>query len=195
MRKNLKSGKDMEKENIADNVLNEPAWVVAKVTTGKEDEVCETCGDMLSKDVLKDVFVPKYVRLKKYRGEWRRETRPLYSGYVFMVTDDPGALDKALTKVPGYHRLLKAADVILTVNDEEKAFINRIAGRDNVVEISTGYKEGDKITVVSGPMMGLEGDIVHVDRHKRLVTVNISLFGRMVKTTMGLELTYKKPEE
>ena len=156
---------------------------------------CETCGDMLSKDVLKDVFVPKYVRLKKYRGEWRRETRPLYSGYVFMVTDDPGALDKALTKVPGYHRLLKAADVILTVNDEEKAFINRIAGRDNVVEISTGYKEGDKITVVSGPMMGLEGDIVHVDRHKRLVTVNISLFGRMVKTTMGLELTYKKPEE
>ena len=43
--------------------------------------------------------------------------------------------------------------------------------------------------------MGLEGDIVHVDRHKRLVTVNISLFGRMVKTTMGLELTYKKPEE
>ena len=151
----------MENENIADNVLNEPAWVVARVT----------------------------------RGEWRRETRPLYSGYVFMVTDDPGALDKALTKVPGYHRLLKAADVILTVNDEEKAFINRIAGRDNVVEISTGYKEGDKITVVSGPMMGLEGDIVHVDRHKRLVTVNISLFGRMVKTTMGLELTYKKPEE
>jgi transcriptional antiterminator NusG len=85
--------------------------------------------------------------------------------------------------------------VILTVNDEEKAFINRIAGRDNVVEISTGYKEGDKITVVSGPMMGLEGDIVHVDRHKRLVTVNVSLFGRMVKTTLGLELTYKKPEE
>ena len=38
----------MENENIADNVLNEPAWVVARVTTGKEDEVCETCGDMRS---------------------------------------------------------------------------------------------------------------------------------------------------
>ena len=190
----MKSGKDMENGIIAGSALNESSWVVARVTSGKEDEIRETCADMLPKDVLKDVFVPKHVRLKKYRGEWRRETRPLYSGYVFMVTDDPEALDKALTKVPGYHRLLKAADVILTVSDEEKSFINRIAGRDNVVEISTGYKEGDKITVVSGPMMGLEGDIIHVDRHKRLVTINVSLFGRMVKTTLGLELTYKKPE-
>ena len=111
-----------------------------------------------------------------------------------MVTNDPAALDKALTKVPGYHRLLKADDIILTVSGEEKAFLNRIAGRDNVVDISTGYKEGDKIKVVSGPMMGLEGDIIHVDRHKRLVTINVSLFGRNVKTTLGLELTFKQPE-
>ena len=176
--------------------LKESSWVVAKVTSGKEDEIRETCVSMLSGDVLKDAFVPKHVRLKKYKGEWRRETRPLYSGYVFMITDDPAALDKALLKVPGYHKLLKAADIILTVSDEEKAFINRIAGRDNVVEISVGYKEGDTIKIVSGPMMGLEGDIIHVDRHKRLVTINVSLFGRSVKTTLGLELTYKQtPEE
>ena len=80
-------------------------------------------------------------------------------------------------------------------SDEEKAFINRIAGRDNIVEISTGYKEGDRIKIVSGPMLGLEGDIVHVDRHKRLVTINMTLFGRSVRTTLGLELTYKQPEE
>ncbi|MBO4450082.1 MAG: antiterminator LoaP [Clostridiales bacterium] len=186
----------MENRETDNKELTGSSWVVAKVTSGKEDEVCDTCASMLSKDVLKDIFVPKHVRLKKYKGEWRRETRPLYSGYVFMVTDDPEALDKALLKVPGYHRLLKAADVILTVSDEEKSFINRIAGRDNVVEISTGYKEGDTIKIVSGPMMGLEGDIVHVDRHKRLVTINVSLFGRTVKTTLGLELTYKQdPEE
>lgn len=176
-------------------IFSEPVWVVAQVNVGKEDEIKGACSDMVSKDVLEDVFVPKHVRLKKYKGEWRRETRPLYSGYVFMVTKDPKALEKALIKVPGRHRLLKADDVILTVSDEEKAFINRIAGRDNIVEISTGYKEGDRIKIVSGPMLGLEGDIVHVDRHKRLVTINMTLFGRSVKTTLGLELTYKQPEE
>ena len=90
--------------------------------------------------------------------------------------------------------LLKADDIILTVSEEEKAFLKRLGGSSNVVDISTGYKEGDVIKILSGPMVGLEGHIIHVDRHKRLVTINVSLFGRSVKTTLGLELTYKKPE-
>ena len=111
-----------------------------------------------------------------------------------MVTRDPEALDKALIKVPGRHRLLKADDIILTVSEEEKEFLKRLGGSENLIDISTGYKEGDRIKILSGPMVGLEGDIVHVDRHKRLVTINVSLFGRTVKTTLGLELTFKEPE-
>ena len=184
----------MENNDTGTNIINEPVWVVAQVMSGKEEEVRKTCADMLSKDVLEDVFVPRQVRLKKYKGEWRRERRPLYSGYVFMVTRDPEALDKALIKVPGRHRLLKADDIILTVSEEEKEFLKRLGGSENLVDISVGYKEGDRIKILSGPMVGLEGDIIHVDRHKRLVTINISLFGRSVKTTLGLELTFKEPE-
>lgn len=187
----------MEKtENETSAKLNaRTEWVVARVTAGKEDEVREMCADMISGDILEDVFVPKHVRLKKYKDQWCKETRPLYAGYVFMVTKDPKGLEKALLKVPGKHFLLKADDIILTVNDDEKEFISRIAGRDNIVGLSVGYKEGDKIKIVSGPMLGLEGDIIHVDRHKRLVTINVPLFGRNVRTTLGLEVVYKKPSE
>ena len=184
----------MENKDTGTNLKNEPVWVVAQVISGKEEEVRKTCADMLSKDVLEDVFVPRQVRLKKYKGEWRRERRPLYSGYVFMVTRDPEALEKALIKVPGRHRLLKADDIILTVSEEEKAFLRRLGGSENLVDISVGYKEGDRIKILSGPMVGLEGGIIHVDRHKRLVTINVSLFGRSVRTTLGLELTFKEPE-
>jgi len=172
----------------------ESDWVVAQVNAGKEEEICRSCAEMLNKDILEDVFVPKHVRFKKYKSEWHKETRPLYPGYIFMVTKDSGVLDKALIKVPGFHRLLKADDSILTISPEEKAFLKRICGRDNTADISMGYKEGDKIKIVSGPMLGLEGDIVHVDRHKRLVTINVTLFGRTVKTTLGLELTCKTPK-
>ena len=192
---NLNGDGEMENKDTGTNLINEPVWVVAQVMSGKEEEVRKTCADMLSKDVLEDVFVPRQVRLKKYKGEWRRERRPLYSGYVFMVTRDPEALEKALIKVPGRHRLLKADDIILTVSEEEQAFLRRLGGSENLVDISVGYKEGDRIKILSGPMVGLEGDIIHVDRHKRLVTINVSLFGRMVKTTLGLELTFKEPEK
>ena len=171
---------------------SEAVWVVANVNTGKENEVLQACSDMIPKDILEDIFVPRHVIMKKYKGEWHKEKRPLYPGYVFIVTRDPKALDTALSKVPGRHNLLKADDSILTVSEEEKAFLNRIVGRDNTVDISYGYKEGDQIKILSGPMVGLEGHIIHVDRHKRLVTINVSLFGRTVKTTIGLELTYKQ---
>ena len=184
----------MENNDAETNLITEPVWVVAQVLSGKEEEVRKVCADMLSGDVLEDIFVPRQVRLKKYKGEWRRERRPLYPGYVFMVTRDPHSLEKALIKVPGRHRLLKAEDIILTVSEDEKAFLKRLGGESNVVDISTGYKEGDVIKILSGPMVGLEGHIIHVDRHKRLVTINVSLFGRTVKTTLGLELTYKQPE-
>jgi len=190
----IKGDAGMENNDTVTNLINEPVWVVAQVLSGKEEEVRKACADMLSGDVLEDIFVPRQVRLKKYKGEWRRERRPLYPGYVFMVTKDPLSLEKALIKVPGRHRLLKADDIILTVSEEEKAFLKRLGGSSNVVDISTGYKEGDVIKILKGPMVGLEGHIIHVDRHKRLVTINVSLFGRSVKTTLGLELTYKKPE-
>ena len=50
-------------------IFSEPVWVVAQVNVGKEDEIKGACSDMVSKDVLEDVFVPKHVRLKKYKGE------------------------------------------------------------------------------------------------------------------------------
>lgn len=189
----IKGDTGMENNDTVTNLINEPVWVVAQVISGKEEEVRKTCADMLKGGVLEDVFVPRQVRLKKYKDGWRRERRPLYPGYVFMVTSDPQSLEKALIKVPGRHRLLKADDIILTVSEEEKEFLQRLAGPGNIVDISTGYKEGDTIKILSGPMVGLEGHIVHVDRHKRLVTINVSLFGRTVKTTLGLELTYKQP--
>lgn len=189
----IKGDAGMENNDTVTNLINEPVWVVAQVISGKEEEVRKNCADMLKGGVLEDVFVPRQVRLKKYKDGWRRERRPLYPGYVFMVTSDPQSLEKTLIKVPGRHRLLKADDIILTVSEEEKEFLQRLAGPGNIVDISTGYKEGDAIKILSGPMVGLEGHIVHVDRHKRLVTINVSLFGRTVKTTLGLELTYKQP--
>ena len=54
----------MENNDTGTNLINEPVWVVAQVMSGKEEEVRKTCADMLSKDVLEDVFVPWHVRLK-----------------------------------------------------------------------------------------------------------------------------------
>lgn len=43
-------------------------------------------------------------------------------------------------------------------------FLTRFGGNEHVVEISSGYIEGDMIRITHGPLMGQEGNIVKIDR-------------------------------
>ena len=49
---------------------------------------------------------------------------------------------------------------------------------NHTVRMSEGYISGDKITVTRGPLMGFEGDIRKIDRHKRRAYIDVTLFGR-----------------
>ena len=166
-------------------------WCVIQVTTGKEREMCEQCRDRIDGSVLSDCFVPLTVRMRKYKSEWRRVRLPLYPGYVFLVTEDPEALSLALKKIRGFHKLLKAEDTILCLSEAEQQFLEKMCDNSMVADISVGYKDGDKVIITSGPLLGLEGSIIKIDRHKRIAIVNISIFGRMTPATMGLEVMNK----
>ena len=54
--------------------------------------------------------------------------------------------------------------------------------------MSTGYMEGDKVMVVDGPLEGLETVIRRIDRHKRMATVEMHMFGRVQEVAVGLEI-------
>ncbi|MCR4689327.1 MAG: antiterminator LoaP [Saccharofermentans sp.] len=166
-------------------------WCVIQVSVGKEREICEECKKLIDGSVLSRAFVPLTVRLRKYKSEWRKVRLPLYPGYVFLVTEEAEALDLALSKVPGFHKLLKAGRDILCLSAEEQMFLEKICDGDMVADLSVGYKDGDKIYITSGPLVGLEGSIVRIDRHKRIATVNVTIFGRVTPTTMGLEVMNK----
>ena len=57
--------------------------------------------------------------------------------------------------------------------------------------MSEGYITGDKVTVTRGPLIGLEGDIRKIDRHKRRAYLDVTLFGRTVPASVGLEVVRK----
>ena len=58
--------------------------------------------------------------------------------------------------------------------------------------MSVGFIEGDTIKVTEGPLLGLEGKIRKIDRHKRQCVVETEMFGQKTKMTVGLEIVYKK---
>lgn len=95
-------------------------------------------------------------------------------------------------RVPVSIRILgNGENVFSPLTDKERDWFLSFLDDEHVVRMSEGVIEGDKVTVTRGPLMGFEGDICKIDRHKRRACIKVSLFGRTVPASVGLEIVRK----
>ena len=173
-------------------------YYVIHVETGKEDKVIEEIKRYKDHEDTFEVFTPLMKRLRKYKGEWKDITVKCFPGYIFVQTNDIKQLFKDLVYVEGYTRLLgreRGSENYLPLSEEESRVIDILFNEesDRTTEISDiVIEEGDKIRVVSGPLMGQEGIIVKKKLHKRLVTIRISFAGRGMDTDVGINIITKQ---
>lgn len=170
-------------------------WYVAQVQAGRESSTLEMCRRLVPPSVMEDCFMPEYEVMWKIRGEWRLVKRLLFPGYLFFVADDPEALHRELSKVPLPIRLLgNEENSFFPLTGKERDWFLSFMDGSHTVRMSEGVISGDKITVTRGPLMGFEGDIRKIDRHKRRAYIDVSLFGRTVHThSRALPLSLHQP--
>ena len=60
--------------------------------------------------------------------------------------------------------------------------------RDIIISQSN---KNDKIIINEGSLVGLEGLITKIDRHKRIAYVDVELLGKLTKVQVGLEIISK----
>ena len=83
-------------------------------------------------------------------------------------------------------------DQIVPLVQEEVELLMRIGTDKQLVEMSSGIIENDRVRILSGPLMGMEGNIRRIDRHKRIAYLEIEMFGRTVEMKVGLEIIRKE---
>lgn len=167
-------------------------WYVAQVRSGQERQVRDFCRCTIDSTIMNDCFLPEYETMWKHAGEWKPFKKLLFPGYVFMVSSQAEGLAKSLEKIPYPVRLLGASDDTYTAlaDGERDWFLSFMDGK-HCVRMSEGYIEGDKVTVTRGPLLGLEGDIRRIDRHKRRAYLDATMFGRTLPISVGLEVVRK----
>lgn len=166
-------------------------WYVVQVRTGTEENILIQCQKNVSEMALERCFIPYCEEKKRIRGEWRTEKKILFPGYVFMITDNFQLLYEELRHVIGMTKLLGTGEEIVPLKDEETEFLKGFGGNEQVVKMSEGMIEGSCLRIVSGPLMGKEGYVKKIDRHKRRAYLEVEMFGRMQKIQVGLEVTKK----
>lgn len=171
--------------------MGDVMWYVIQVRTGSEENIRLQCEANIPQDVMERCFIPYYEERRRIRGEWMTLKKILFPGYVFLITEEIDELFYQLKKVIGLTRLLGTGEEIIPLTERERNFLLRFGGEDQIVEMSEGIIEQSRIRILSGPLMGMEGQIRKIDRHKRKAWLEVEMFGRTQRVEVGLEVAMK----
>ena len=166
-------------------------WCVVKCRAGKAGEIMELCRQSLSRELLQETFQFTHDRMRRYEGSWHVECEQMFPEYVFLKTEDPAALKKALKPYQDLVQLLEDGTLLQRVDPEEEKLLRLLGGKEHHLNISQGYIRDGVTYVTGGPLVGLESRIRKIDRHKRTAQIETTDDGLGNFFTAGLEIVSK----
>ncbi|MFP4153680.1 MAG: antiterminator LoaP [Alkalispirochaeta sp.] len=132
------------------------------------------------------------------RGRTFPTLTPLFPGYVFLETETmTDLLFRAIRRTTGFIRFLKSNDDIRPLSDEDMGLIRHFLSFGEIVtESKVTFDENNRIVVKEGPLLGLEGKIVKVDRRKGRAKVKLDMYENAFLIDLAFEMLEpgKEPE-
>ena len=165
------------------------------VRGGHENRIMLDCKKKISEEILKDIFTPFKEERYKADGKWINKKKVLFSGYIFVDTDNIIEFYYELNKISEYKKLVSSDKEPVPLSDEDIFLLSRFLNKDKIMEMSVGKIIGKRTIITVGPLVGLEGLITKIDRHKRKAWIETDMFGRKQKIQVGLEIVEKIEEE
>ncbi|QWT52222.1 antiterminator LoaP [Eubacterium sp. MSJ-33] len=168
-------------------------YYVIWTLTGKEDIVKDEIVAQIGHENKEKIHILTRERKQKYRGEWQIRKEKLFPGYLFMDLEASQVepVRQALRKATEHAKVLKTGDELYPIYKQEEQLLRRLTGDTTNVAVSVGVIEGDKIIIKKGPLIGMEGMIKRIDRHKRMAVLEVELFNRVSEVKVGLEIVEK----
>jgi transcriptional antiterminator NusG len=111
-------------------------------------------------------------------GKVQQELAPIFPGYIFIeiATELPLPLYWALRKTDGFFRFLKSNQDVRALSGHDLEIVTHFLKHGSVAEKSRVYfDEQDRIVVQEGPLKGLEGNIIKVDKRKGRAKIRLDL--------------------
>ena len=120
-------------------------------------------------------FFPRRRLTIRRQGRQLQELYPVFPGYVFAESSESGAyLYDQVRMAPIFCRFLPSNTNIQPLCQKDLAILIHFIGKNDIAESSKVYfDENDRIVVVSGPLAGMEGNIIKVDRRKKRAKIKL----------------------
>ena len=171
-------------------------YYVIQVKTRGEDKYLSLAEQALKPLNIKLIWPRRSLRIRR-RGRWRDVLSPIFPGYLFLEVEEINPeLYWILKKPPGFLRFLKNNHDIRPLPEPDARILVRLLSFGEVVNRSVAtFDEGGRIRIIEGPLTGLEGLIIKVDKRKGRAKVKLDLYDEFYHVDFGfraIEKTEKK---
>ena len=135
---------------------------------------------------------PKRFLTNRYKGAIKQSIQAVFPGYLFIEAEHEDILASQweFRRMEGFYRFLKSNHDIcpLTGKDLELVFhfINMAGSLAGISKVQ--FNENSRIVVLEGPLTGLEGRIVKVDKRKKRAKVKLNLYDNSFTIDLAFEI-------
>lgn len=164
------------------------AFYVIHVRTGKEKQYLTQADKVLQAPAQRLYWPRRALRIRR-QGIWKDSVAAIFPGYLFLQADSiPAELYGALKRISGFIRFLKDNQNIEPLNDSDRQILMHFLNYGEIVQRSKVYFDKDnRIRVVSGPLRGMEGLIVKVDRRKGRARIRLEMYENSFLIDFGFD--------
>jgi len=177
---------------INDNVY----WYVLFVRTGAEEKIVDQLKDNLGVEGYTP-FIPKKSCVFRRQGKKSVFQKICFPGYVFVESKLPameffGRTFPVVYQIKDAYKFLSYSERgNMALREDERVLLNKIFGVDRHIDISTGFKEGDSVKVLSGALVGNEGLIRRINKSRQEAILSVPMFNSLISVSVGLEVIEK----
>jgi transcriptional antiterminator NusG len=146
----------------------------------------------LHPEIPVEIYFPKRTLDIRRQGLIVQTTRGIFPGYIFVELDEgENIVDYQwhFRKTDGFFRFLESNQNILALEGRDLNlvlhFIKKVgpvAGKSQVY-----FDENSRIVVVGGPLKGLEGNIIKVDKRKGRAKIRLDLYNEFFAIDLAFE--------
>lgn len=164
-------------------------YYVIQIKTGNEKQFLDISRKYLQLKNLKLIWLRKNTTQRK-KGVTKDVLVSLFPGYIFVEADKIAIEEvSVLRSISGFIRFLRDNQHIEPLSPIDREIIRHFFIFGEIVGKSQAYfDENNRIKIISGPLEGLEGSIIKVDRRKKRAKIRLDLYEDSLYVNLDFEV-------
>lgn len=166
-------------------------WYVVQTKSGDEEKIIAAIHRVMKEGSYGECFTPLFEDVRRTGNRTKIIFKRLFPEYLFVETELPELVSKALRSIPNFSRVLGSYDdegnkIFIPVEKEDELFIKSLLS-DGIMRVSfITLSKNNRILEVVGPLAKYKNHITKMEIRHRMAIVEMTVFGKKRRIKFGI---------